>query len=138
VLAPSALGARAGLESPGCWPAPANDAPAHPQRIRVPALRQPSGAAAALEEAYRCSLATASVQDASSADLAELAALYDRARRDHPHEWLLYWNLLERFAPAARHLPLTRRLQSHLIRLEEHHAGRHPVTMGLEYLTLRV
>jgi phenylalanine-4-hydroxylase len=146
LLAPELITACAGSASPQCSPlaveagtegaAATQDKAARP---RVPRQRELSPSDSALNALYDRTLSAPRVERASaSPSSAALETIRAEAGRSHPDEWLLYWNLLERFDPCARHNKLASRLQSHLLKLEEHYGGRHPITTGLDYLTRRI
>ena len=92
-------------------------------RVRVPKPRALPDRELALLALYR-SLA---------AGTADLASLHAALERDHPGEWLLRWNLLER-ALRGSEFPIAGALRRELERLEVHYEHRQPIASGLRSL----
>ena len=71
---------------------------------------------------------------APSATAHEVAALHTALQREHPDEWLLRWNLLERLRALDLDPARRQQLEAELWSLEQQLGGRHPIAMGLRYL----
>jgi len=67
-----------------------------------------------------------------------LTSIEDSVRRDHPEDWLLLWNLLDRLARArvtgARSSALRASIEADLAALESAPGHRQPIATGLAYL----
>jgi len=109
-------------------------------RARVPKLRALGPEYTRLNQLYaRAATVRHGAAPASEAAfVADLTLVHAELERNFPHEWLLRWNLLEcLFQLGLQATPLAQALCSRLNELEQHYHGRHPITMGLDYLTSR-
>jgi phenylalanine-4-hydroxylase len=105
------------------------------QRSKVPKLRKADAATLRLERLYARARA-APRQGARGR--AELEAIHGEMVTSHPHEWLLRWNVLEALLELGlAGDPLVRQLERRLRELEDYHGGRHPIALGLDYLSAR-
>ncbi len=105
------------------------------QRLKVPKPKTTSGATRRLERLY------AEAREAprqGARGRATVEAINTELDVSHPHEWLLRWNVLEALLELGLEGdPLVRRLERRLRELEDHHGGRHPIALGLDYLRVK-
>jgi phenylalanine-4-hydroxylase len=105
-------------------------------RPRVPKLRRVSHAERQLRGYYERSAALPNLPFPERR--AALEALHSELEARLPHEWLLRWNLLECLIElGALDSQLGRDLRARLGALEHYYAGKHPIAMGLDYLSSR-
>ena len=130
------LTASAGSTSPEVSPVePDGAARADAARPRVPKAKQRSPAATQLEGLYARARAARRGGPGASATLRQIHAQLEASA---PHEWLLYWNLLEALvALGVEDAPLIAALEQRLGELEDYYGGRHPITLGLGYVAAR-
>jgi len=69
---------------------------------------------------------------------ATLEAVHAELGASYPHEWLLRWNALDALIELGlSNDPLVQQLERQLRELEDYHGGRHPIALGLDYLSTR-
>jgi phenylalanine-4-hydroxylase len=124
VAARSVVSVAAGVADPSFWPA--QDYPA----ITVPRPEHETAAQRGLRILYE---REASTRESASPGAA-LAAIHDALVLDHPEEWLLRWNLLDRLSRLGVDVPRCKELAAELARLEVHFERKHPIATGLRYL----
>jgi phenylalanine-4-hydroxylase len=128
--------AGAGSASPDVSPIEVSDgATAASGRVRVPKPRQPTLAQKRLDGLYRDARQAARH---GARGRSALEGVHAELVASHPHEWLLYWNVLDALIELGlSNDPLVPRLERRLQELEEYHGGRHPVALGLNYLSAK-
>jgi hypothetical protein len=105
-------------------------------RPRVPKGRPPSARHSELDRLYATAASLRSAAPQLRSERIEAIQIELEARL--PHEWLLRWNLLECLTDLGQaDGNLGRRLRARLLELEEHHEGKHPIALGLDYLQQR-
>lgn len=124
VAAQRVVSVRAGVADPSYWPA--EEYPT----LKVPRLEHETAAQRGLRALYEREARTTESAGESSA----LAAIHDVLVRDHPEEWLLRWNLLDRLSRLGVDAPRRRSLVAELARLEVHFERKYPIATGLRYL----
>lgn len=104
------------------------------ERPRVPKLRSASRHHSEIERLYA---ATEGLRSAPPPQRpGRIAALNAEIDARLPHEWLLRWNLLECLTELGRtDSQLAKSLRARLWELEEYYEGRHPIALGLNYLS---
>jgi phenylalanine-4-hydroxylase len=124
VAARSVVSVSAGVADPSYWPAQT-----YP-KLTVPRPEQETAAQRGLRTLYEREASTRESACASAA----LADIHDVLVRDHPHEWLLRWNLLDRLSRLGVDAARCKALAAELGRLETHFERKHPIATGLRYL----
>ncbi len=103
------------------------------RRTVVPKPRAASPTLARLEQLYA---ATAHTNPSDPRAAARLGTVHAEIEASFPHEWLLRWKLLECLTQlGAADSELGRKLHLRLEELEIYHGGKHPIALGLDYLT---
>jgi hypothetical protein len=118
------VGVSAGVADPSYWPAQAY--PMH----TVPRPERETAAQRGLRILYEREAETRESASAGSV----LAGIHDALVRDHPHEWLLRWNLLDRLSRLGIDAARCKALVAELARLEVHFERKHPIETGLRHL----
>lgn len=115
----------AGAADPGYWPA--KEFP----RTRAPARSEPTRSRRALIDMYA---SARGARESGDGALSRHEEMHAALRRDHPHEWLLRWTLLEAVQRVPGSDAMSAQLARELRALEKHYAGEHPIATGLRHL----
>lgn len=137
LLADRVVTAGAGSTCPDVSPLEGGGPAERITRPQVPKLRAKSPRVLELEHLYglAASARRRSRTLGNGGETDALRQIHAKLEQDHPHDWLLRWNVLECLKElGAADSPLGRTLAVRLRELEEHYAGQHPIALGLEYL----
>jgi hypothetical protein len=115
---------RAGAADPQYWPAQSYS------DVTIPRPEHESPSEQTLRGLYEAEAVTPHAPESLEA----LGALHDQLDAEHPSDWLLRWNLLERLTQLGADPERRARLAAELWRLELHFDRKHPIASGLAYL----
>ena len=130
------LTASAGSASPEVSPVELDAAARAPSaRPVVPKAKRRSAAATRLAQLYARTHEAHRGGPGAHAALERVKAEIDAS---YPHEWLLVWNVLDALLDlGVADQALVGALERRLDELERYYSGRHPIALGLGYLTTR-
>lgn len=134
LLAERVVTAGAGSASPDVSPLDATGSAAllGRPRAKVPKPKATTTAMLRLEHLY------AEAHDArrrGARGRASLEVVHAALGASYPHEWLLYWNVLDALLGLGlSESRLIQQVERRLLDLEDYHGGQHPIALGLDYL----